>query len=242
MVDLKGVMEEIFEQDKDDSLQASDKATCQKLLLTISVKENIFNEEQRDTAKKLLQKLEGDRRRRCRTSEGETHRRRGGASMGVEDLNFGPTIREELLIRSSKKKRKRRTPRKGKEEDVVDEIMPDSDKEEKEGPEQKKNKLESDQIDEDGFKRHSDDEEDWSDVDDDIYKDSKRKSISLKEAKRRREWGTGKDDVAFAALPWPVFPRHAVTKVLTTLIDEVIKIDKSKHGLFSSPGELLLFR
>mmetsp|Transcript_18297 Transcript_18297/g.37033 ORF Transcript_18297/g.37033 Transcript_18297/m.37033 type:complete len:2677 (+) Transcript_18297:174-8204(+) len=235
MVDLKGVMEELFEQDKDDSLQASDKATCQKLLLTISVKENIFNEEQRDTAKKLLQKLEGDRRRRCRTSEGETYRRRGGGSMGVEDLNFGPTIREELLIRSSKKKRKRRTPRKGKEEDVVDEIMPGSDKEEEEGPEEKKNKLESDQIDEDGFKRHSDDEEDWSDVDDDIYKDSKRKSISLKEAKRRREWGTGKDDVAFAALPWPVFPRHAVPEVLTTLIEEVIKIDKSKHGLFSSP-------
>ncbi len=237
MVDLKGVMEEIFEQDKDDSLQASDKATCQKLLLTISVKEKIFNEEQRDTAKKLLQKLEGDRRRRCRTSEGEPHRRRGGGNMTVEDLNFGPTIREELLIKSSRKKRKRRTPRKGKEEDIVDEHVPGSDKEGEEVPEKNEIERESEQIDEDGFKRHSDDEEDWSDVDEDIYKDNKRKSISLKEAKRRREWGTGKDDVAFAALPWPVFPRHAVTEVLSTLIDKVIKIDKSKHGLFSSPGE-----
>lgn len=241
MVDLKGVMEDIFEQEREDTLQASDKTTCQKLLLTISVKHTIFTDEQRTTAKKLLQKLEGDRRRKCRTSEGEPIRRRGEGKYGLDDLIAGPAIREELLIVSSKKKKKKRTPRKLKEEDVdggADGSDLDADAED-EAPVNKKIKRSSEEVDEDGFKRHSDDEDDWSDVDEDIYKEGKSKSISLKEAKRRREWGTGKDPVSFAALPWPVFPRNVVSKVLGTLIDEVIKLDKSKHGLFSAPGELV---
>lgn len=65
--------------------------------------------------------------------------------------------------------------------------------------------------------------------------DSNAKSISLKEAQRRREWGAGKDEMTAAALPWPVFPRNAVTQVLTTLIDEVIKIDSDFGGMFSVP-------
>jgi hypothetical protein len=77
---------------------------------------------------------------------------------------------------------------------------------------------------------HSDDEADWSDVE-----DSNAKSISLKEAQRRREWGAGKDEMTAAALPWPVFPRNSVTQVLTTLIDEVIKIDSDCGGMFSVP-------
>ncbi len=81
--------------------------------------------------------------------------------------------------------------------------------------------------------QHSDDEQDWSDVDDDIYKN--KKSISMKEALRRREWGAGKDAVTVAALPWPVLPRHAVAKILGTLIDECIRLDTEKYGLFSVP-------
>jgi hypothetical protein len=41
--------------------------------------------------------------------------------------------------------------------------------------------------------------------------------------------------MAAAALPWPVFPRNAVSSVLKTLLDEVIKIDEEAGGMFSVP-------
>jgi hypothetical protein len=41
--------------------------------------------------------------------------------------------------------------------------------------------------------------------------------------------------MAAAALPWPVFPRNAVSGVLTSLLDEVIKIDEEAGGMFSVP-------
>lgn len=69
----------------------------------------------------------------------------------------------------------------------------------------------------------------------DIYKNGSNKSISLKEAKRRREWGAGKDPVKLAGMPWPVFPRTAVANVLGSLLEEVIKIDKASLGIFSVP-------
>jgi len=69
MSDLKSCMESIFEEDDEEGLASDEKNVCQKLLLTISVKERIFNEEQRRLARALLKRLEGDRRRRCRTSE-----------------------------------------------------------------------------------------------------------------------------------------------------------------------------
>ena len=68
----------------------------------------------------------------------------------------------------------------------------------------------------------------------DIYKSGK-KSISMKEAKRRREWGAGKDPLQLAAMPWPVFPRNSVTNVLSSLLEEVIKVDKEHLGIFSVP-------
>lgn len=109
---FKGVMEDMFEQDREDTLSAADKSTCQKLLLMVSVKDKLFTEDQRNTAKKLLARLEGDRRRKCRASEGRAIRG------GVDDndlVSAGPSVREELLIVSSKKKRKRGTPRKGED-------------------------------------------------------------------------------------------------------------------------------
>lgn len=54
----------------------------------------------------------------------------------------------------------------------------------------------------------------------------------MKELKRRREWGAGKDPVKLASMPWPVIPRNNLTKVLRTLLDEVIKIDKANLGIF----------
>jgi hypothetical protein len=55
-------MEDIFEQDRENALSPEDKETCQKLLLMISVKEKMFSKEQRQTASKLLSRLEGDRK------------------------------------------------------------------------------------------------------------------------------------------------------------------------------------
>ncbi|KAL7543718.1 hypothetical protein ACHAXR_013003, partial [Thalassiosira sp. AJA248-18] len=225
MVDLKGLMEDILEQDRDNTLPPTEKVTCQTLLLTISVKTKLFNQSQRDTAKKLLQKLEGDRRRKCRTSN------IGAEAHAGDDDTYAPSIRKELLIVSSKKKRKSKVHKQHKTaENGEDESDTDNEKEES----KKKSKNDSDLIDEDGFKKHSDDEGDWSDVDDDIYK-SGRKSISMKEAKRRREWGAGKDPVKLAGMPWPVFPRNVVAKVLGSLLEDVMKIDKDNLGIFSVP-------
>jgi hypothetical protein len=154
-------------------------------------------------------------RRKCRVSEGKADRR------GAEEHNLpssAPGIREELLIVSSKKKRRRGTPRKGddgaSEKDSKGTLRRGS----------------AEEVDEDGFKLHSDDEADWSDVD-----DSNAKSISLKEALRRREWGHGRNEMQMSSLPWPVFPRNSVAQVLKTLIDEVIRIDGESGGMFSSP-------
>ena len=217
MSDLKGVMEDIFDQEREGALSSEEKTTCQTLLLTISVKEKIFTEQQRQTAKKLLQKLDGDRRRKCRTSN------IGGT--GDDDMAAAPaSIRKELLITKSKKRKS-----KGRKSKGGDDSDSDDDK-----PRKKRSRGGGDELDEDGYKKWSDDEGDWSDVDDDIYKNGK-KSISMKQVKTRREWGAGKEPMKLAAMPWPVFPRHSVAKVLGSLIDEAIRIDTEKLGIFSVP-------
>lgn len=221
MTDLKGVMEDIFEQDREGTLPSSEKVSCQTLLLTISVKETMFNEIQRSTAKKLLQRLEGDRRRKCRTSNIGA-----GANADDDDVST-PSVRKELLIVSSKKKRMSRGRKK-----AADNKDDESDTEDEKEQAKKKSRNGSELLDQDGFKKHSDDEGDWSDVDDDNHKGGK-KSISLKEAKRRREWGAGKDPLKLAAMPWPVFPRNSVSAVLGSLLEAVIKIDTDTLGIFS---------
>lgn len=147
-------MEDVFDQDQDNALPAGEKETCQTLLLTISLKEKMFNENQRNTAKKLLQKLEGDRRRKCRTSNIGTDALASG-DIGIVE----PSIRKELLIVSSKK-RKSKGQKKSKADDESD-----SD-DEKLRTKKKSRKSGADELDEDGFKKWSDDEGDWSDVDD----------------------------------------------------------------------------
>jgi hypothetical protein len=148
--------EDIFEQDRDDTLPPSEKAICQKLLLTISVKSKLFSQSQRDTAKKLLDRLEGDRRRKCRSSN------IGIDTNVVDETLFAPSIRKELLIVSSKKKRKKGSKKQTKAADNED---GESDTDDENTQTKKKTIRESD-LDEDGFLKHSDDEGDWSDVDD----------------------------------------------------------------------------
>jgi hypothetical protein len=124
-------------------------------LLTISVKSKLFNESQRETAKKLLDSLEGDRRRKCRTSN-------IGAEENADDLLFAPSIRKELLIVSSKKKKKGRIKKQSKP--LIEE---DDDSGTDDDIQRKKAKTNRDsELDDDGFLKHSDDEDDWSDVDD----------------------------------------------------------------------------
>jgi Bromodomain len=217
MSDLKSMMQSTFEDDdEEDALSSEEKDACQKLLLTVSVKDKIFTEEQRSTAKKFLKRFEGDRRRRCRTSEQPRFQ--------PGDTNGDPivSIREELMITGKKKNKKKR---KGSELD--DELL-----------EKKKRKSDvgSGYIGEDGYLHHSDSEDEWSDVGPDIYEPgSKKDTISRKDANRRRAWGTGDDAATAAGRAWPVFPRHLVKNVLTTVIDKVLKYDNEKGGVFSVP-------
>ena len=215
--DLKSLMESMFEDDEEEeALSATEKDACQKLLLTVSVKGKIFNDEQRALAKKFLKRLEGDRRRRCRTSEQPRFQ--------PGDTNDDPviSIREELMITGKKKIKKKR---KGAEFD--DELTPKK---------RRKSENAGGYIGEDGYLHHSDSDDDWSDVGPDIYDPiAKKDTISRKDANRRRAWGVGDDSATAAGRAWPVFPRHLVKNVLTTIIDKVLKYDKQKGGVFSVP-------
>ena len=216
MSDLKSMMEGLFDEAADDNLPAEEKDSAQKLLLTISVKEKLFNEDQRHYARVTLKRLEGDRRRRCRTSDA------GGKSTPRRHVYDDDTveIREELRIVSSKKMKKRR--RRGRGDDEQD---------------GRKRRRSGEDIGDDGYKVHSDDEADWSDVDDDVYGQKKKKNmmISKKEANRRRQWAADGDAAVAAGRPWPALPRTEVAKVLKTLLDDVLKHDEAKGGAFSSP-------
>jgi hypothetical protein len=219
--DLKSMMDGILEEAEDDSLQSNEKQVCQRLLLTISVKERLFNEEQRHLARSLLKRLEGDRRRRCRTSTdgpGGGSAARLNQSRSSQDKDAG--IPEDLLILSKQQRRKRQK----KEEEAK-------------GRRRRKGVDGEDlELDEDGYLRHSDDEEEWSDVADDLYgQGKKRATISIKEAQRRRGWAQDDDAATAAGRPWPAIPRHLVKPVLGSLIANVIEYDQSKGGLFSEP-------
>lgn len=216
MSDLKSMMEGLFDEAEDDNLPSEEKANAQKLLLNVSVKEKIFNEDQRHYARATLKRLEGNRRRRCRTSD------QGGRSTPRKESYHDDSIeiREELRIVSSKKMKRRR--RKG-----------DGDDEQHE----RKRKKSSLEIGDDGYKIHSDDEADWSDVDDDVYSQKAKKSVTIsrKEACRRRQWAADGDAAVAAGRPWPALPRTEVPKVLKSLLDEVLKHDEAKGGIFSVP-------
>jgi len=221
MGDLTSLMDDIFEREEDDNLPQGEKATCQKLLLTISVKESLFTEEQRNVAKVLLERLEGDRRRRCRTTE--DHRFLASSIGG--DAAGKDAIPEALMIRGTKKKRrKRRKSDDGGDDDDDDEVIEP----------QKRKRKKKPAVGADGYLQHSDSEGDWSDVGDSIYHSTKS-LISRKEAKRRRGWASEKDAMGAASRAWPSLPRNVVNKVLGSVLDEMIKYDETKGGLFSSP-------
>ena len=221
MSDLKSMMQDLFDDEDEEGLSAEEKDVCQKLLLTISVKERVFNEAQRREARHYLKRMEGDRRRRCRTSDQMPKPPTRSAADDARDA-----IPEELRIAGRKRKKPRR-----KREDAD----PD-DEDETPAPKRKKSGK-SGYVGEDGYLHHSDSEADWSDVADDLYDTSlgRKDRISRKEAKRRRLWGAGDDAATAAGRPWPVFPRHVVKKVLATILEEVMKYDEEKGGVFSEP-------
>ena len=99
------------------------------------------------------------------------------------------------------------------------------------GADRKRKKRSREIMGDDGFLQHSDDEGDWSDVDDNIYESSRNKTrISKKEAARRRTWASDKDATVAARRMWPSFPRLIVSKVLSTMMDAMIKYDSTKGG------------
>lgn len=217
MSDLKSMLESLFEEADEDGVSLDDKACCQKLLLTISLKENIFNEEQRRLARAFLKRLEGDRKRRCRTSE--QPRFKPGTVFDDEAASAYP---EELMIVGKKRKKRRKRSEMGESL-----------------PAKKRRRRDSDNagefVGEDGYLHHSDSEADWSDVGEDLYTPAKKDRISRKEARRRRQWSAGDDSMTAAGLPWPAFPRHHVKKVLSTILEEVMKNDEESGGVFSEP-------
>lgn len=252
MADLKSMMESVLEEAEDDALPAIEKSTCQKLLLQISVNEKLFNEQQRHFARNMLKRLEGDRRRRCRTSDQSTLeygrvivlicgllsqsllklffsllrfsvRFTPGKGLGDED-DRGDNIIDELRITKKQRKKRRKRSEMGDQQ------------------EQKRRKRGSDgeggYLGEDGYLHHSDSELEvnWSDVGEGEYLSGRKKNtITRKEANRRRQWASDDDSATAAGRPWPVFPRHVVKKVLTTVLEEVMKYDESKGGVFSVP-------
>jgi superfamily II DNA/RNA helicase len=220
MTELKGMMENIFEEEDEegDGLSSDEKGFCQKLLLTISVKEKFFTEEQRRIAKMFLKRLEGDRRRRCRTSE--------RFIPGAQEDEAGNIIPEQLMILG--KKRKKRVNKRV----VLDDVD--------ETPKGKRRTSDNagGYVGDDGYLHHSDSEDDWSDVGEDIYgvaAATKKDRISSKEARRRRQWAADDDDATAAGRAWPVFPRHAVKKILSTVLEEMMKHDERIGGVFSEP-------
>ena len=223
MSDLKSMMDGIFLDAEDESLPQSEKAICEKLLLTISIKERLFNDEQRKLARNMLKRLEGDRRRRCRTSTEQPGRLSTGTFRQADEGSS--EVREELLILSKHQRKKRRQ---------------DKSAEEPTAKRSRKSSIEGESgpgyVGEDGYLHHSDSEADWSDVGEDIYKNGKtRNKISKKEAKRRRAWATEGDAATAAGRPWPALPRHLVKPILSSLLEEMIKYDESKDGIFSVP-------
>jgi hypothetical protein len=219
--DLKSMMDGVFEDIHNDSLPDEEKSTCEKLLLTISCKGKLFSDSQRNLAKSLLKRLEGDRRRKCRDTTGDEPGRFSKASRFTNDPE-SPSVNENLKIRSTKKRKKKRG------RGAQDEDEPSGKKMRGDG------KV---SLDKDGYLEHSDSERDWSDVDDGyMHGNSKKKSgISKKEARRRRDWASDKDAATAAGLPWPSFPRSKVTGVLKSLLDKVIKNDNARGGVFSEP-------
>merc|ERR1712151_356031 len=119
----------------------------------------------------MLKRLEGDRRRRCRVT-GDQPARSGSASR--EDDGVGTAVRSELLILSKHQQRRKRDKERKSREDQS-------------SKKRKKRSSDNDEVGEDGYLVHSDDEADWSDVGEDIYEPKQKKAgISRKEARRRR--------------------------------------------------------
>ncbi|GKY91232.1 hypothetical protein MPSEU_000095800 [Mayamaea pseudoterrestris] len=222
--DLKSMMETIFDEADDEELSMADKDVCQRLLFTVSVKEKIFSEEQRRFARVCLKQLEGDRKRRCRTSDAS--RATPSADETKRSSGFIP---DHLMFK--KKERRRRRKRNAAGELVDPDDLVES--------EQKKPRAANGgaYVGEDGYLHHSDSGEDWSDVGEDPYTSAiKRERITRKEARRRRQWAHDDDAATAAGRPWPVIPRNLVKTVLAAVIDNVLKYDSENGGgIFSVP-------
>jgi hypothetical protein len=220
MNELKSMMLNIFEDEdeEEETLSPEEKSACQKMLLTISVKHSMFTEEQRNMARKFLKRVEGDRRRRCRTSDQRFQPGSGEAASHV--------VREELMIRGKKKKPIKRRRR----QDVADEV--DNVVEDLEPAAKRAKRTVDEPVDDE---QTDSEEDDWSDVGKDIYEGGAKDKISRKEAVRRRAWLADEDAASAAGRAWPVFPRHMVRKVLTSVLEKVTKHDEESGGVFSVP-------
>jgi hypothetical protein len=223
--DVKSMMDSLLEEADDEGLSLEDKDVCQRLLFTISVKEKIFSEEQRRFARLYLKRLEGDRKRRCRTSEASRF------APGVDETGRAVgTIPDHLMFKEKKRRRRRKRNAEGELVDFDDEPV-----QAVEVMQKPRASTGGAYVGDDGYLHHSDSEEAWSDVGEDPYTTAtKKERITRKEAGRRRRWAHDDDALTAAGRPWPVIPRQFVNSLLTTVIDEVLKYDaESGGGIFS---------
>ena len=222
--DLKSMMESILDEADDEELSMADKDICQRLLFTISVKEKIFTDEQRRIARMYLKRLEGDRKRRCRTSEAS--RFAPGPDDSGRAVGSAP---DSLIFKEKKRRRRRKRNAAGELVDPEDLVEPE--------PKKPRPSAGGAYIGEDGYLHHSDSEDEWSDVGEDPYTiASKKDRISSKEARRRRQWAHDDDAATAAGRPWPVIPRQLVNTVLSSVLEQVLEYDREHGGgIFSVP-------
>jgi len=189
-------------------LHEDEKELCRNLLLKLSLKVKLFTREQRDRAKLMLVRLEGDRRRRCRKGKDKQSRRYGSAAELTPDVD--EVKNEKLMIRSKVKKRRGESRQiKGKNKVSYDNSA-DSDSGEEEID------LSDAEKDADNFKQ-------------------KETSISRREMKRRKWWASEMDAATAAGCPWPAFSRTDMLKVFQTLMDKLLELDRKSGGSFSEP-------
>jgi len=209
MADLTSMMDGIIIENEDGNLQEDEKQLVKNILLKLSLKDKLFTRDQRDRAKKMLNRLEGDRRRKCRANRND----KVGRHTNRYVAELGPIDKDE---NNEKPKEKKKRGRKAKS-DVGQPLSPRC----------KRKQTES---------VGNDEENSLSDTERKAYLGSKRKHcLSRMEVKKRKSWVS---DIGLASAeghPWPVFSRSDILKVFETFINKLIELDQETGGFFSEP-------
>jgi len=208
MADLTSMMDGIIIENEDGNLQEDEKQLVKNILLKLSLKDKLFTRDQRDHAKKMLNRLEGDRRRKCRANRND----KVGRHTNRYVAELGPIDKDE---NNQKPKEKKKRGRKAKS-DVGQPLSPRCKRKQTESVGNEENSL--------------------SDTEREAYLGSKRKHcLSRMEVKKRKSWASDIGPASAEGRPWPVFSRSNILKVFETFINKLIELDQETGGFFSEP-------